>query len=181
HPPPISVVLVERAVDLGRDPPHHRAVAPRQEVLRLAVLEERIHPARQKRVALDLQWRDPRRSGMQPERELDELAQRAQSLGGPDVDRGSDGGPDCHRRESTGGEGYPASAGAGNDGSTRSRRAGRWGSHQFQRPNSDTTAGTSSARITVASSMIPAARPVAKILTWGSGPEAMEMNARNRI
>ena len=34
---------------------------------------------------------------------------------------------------------------------------------QFQRPNSDTAAGTSRARITVASSRIPAARPVANI------------------
>ena len=53
------------------------------------------------------------------------VAQRAEALDGPDIGRCSGGGPDCHRRESTGGEGYPASAGAGNEGSTRSRRAGR--------------------------------------------------------
>ena len=60
-------------------------------------------------------------------------------------------------------------------------RAGRCGSHQFQRPNSDTTAGTSSARITVASSRMPAARPVASTLTSVSGPDASEMKARKRI
>ena len=79
----------------------------------------------------------------------------------------------------------PRSAGrpgaAMGEGSTRSSRAGICGSHQFQRPNSDTTAGTSSARITVASSRMPAASPVASTLTSVSGPEASETNARNRI
>ena len=60
------------------------------------------------------------------------------------------------------------------------RRACR-GRTQFQRPNSDTTAGTSSARITVASSRIPAASPVANIFRSVPGPEASETNARNRI
>jgi hypothetical protein len=69
----------------------------------------------------------------------------------------------------------------GSDGSTRSSLAGRSGSHQFQRPNSETTAGTSSALITVASSRIPAASPVAKTLTSVSGPEAIDTNARNKI
>ncbi len=70
--------------------------------------------------------------------------------------------------------------GAG-EGATRSSRAGIVGIHQFQRPNSDTTAGTSSARITVASSRMPAARPVASTLISVSGPDASDTNARNRI
>src|SRR5262249_43508902 len=67
------------------------------------------------------------------------------------------------------------------EGSTRSSFAGVGGSHQFQRPNRDTTAGTSSARMTVASSRIPAARPVARTLTSVFGPDPSETNARNRI
>jgi hypothetical protein len=69
----------------------------------------------------------------------------------------------------------------GSEGSTRSSRAGHLGSHQFQRPISAITAGTISARMTVASSRIPAARPVASIFTSVSGPEAIEVNDRNRI
>lgn len=38
----------------------------------------------------------------------------------------------------------------------RNNRATAGGSHQFQRPNSETSAGTSRARTTVASMMIPA-------------------------
>ena len=53
----------------------------------------------------------------------------------------------------------PGSGRGGNEGSTRNRRAGSVGSHQFQRPNSETTAGTSSARITVASSRMPCREP----------------------
>ena len=64
---------------------------------------------------------------------------------------------------------------------TRSRRAAPGGSHQFQLPNSETTAGTSSARMTVASIRIPAASPVARIFTTVSGPEAIDANAKNRI
>ncbi len=50
-----------------------------------------------------------------------------------------------------------ASAATGCEGWTRNHRAGPWGSHQFQRPKSDTAAGTSSALITVASNRMPAA------------------------
>src|SRR4029453_274871 len=64
---------------------------------------------------------------------------------------------------------------------TRSRRADHDGSHQFQRPNRETSAGTSSALITVASSRMPAARPVAITFTSVCGPDAIETNARNRI
>src|SRR5262249_26351635 len=79
--------------------------------------------------------------------------------------------------------GPPASARAASrgEGATRSSRAGSRGSHQFQRPNRETTAGTNSARMIVASRRIPAARPVASTLTSVSGPDASEMNARNRI
>jgi hypothetical protein len=73
-------------------------------------------------------------------------------------------------------------AGPGGDGDRRGeRRAGQVGSHQFQRPISEITAGTISARITVASIRIPAASPVASIFTSVSGPDAIEMKARNRI
>src|SRR5436190_2205690 len=66
---------------------------------------------------------------------------------------------------------YPTSA-SGLDGRTRSTRATPAGIYQFQRPNSDTSAGTRMALITVASSRMPAARPVASTLTSVSGPEA---------
>ena len=69
----------------------------------------------------------------------------------------------------------------GIDGFTRSQRAGRSGSHQFQRPNSDTAAGTSRALSTIASNRIPAANPVASIFTSVPGLDASDMNARNRI
>jgi len=45
----------------------------------------------------------------------------------------------------------------------------------------DGEAGTSSALITVASSRIPAASPVANTFTSVSGAEDIETNARNRI
>ena len=51
------------------------------------------------------------------------------------------------------------------EGSTRSSFAGQLGSHQFQRPISEITAGTISARITVASSRMPAPSPVANIFS----------------
>ena len=41
HAPGVPLVLVEGAVDLGADAAHHAPVAPGQEELRLAVLEER--------------------------------------------------------------------------------------------------------------------------------------------
>jgi hypothetical protein len=43
------------------------------------------------------------------------------------------------------------------------------------------TAGTISARITVASSRIPAASPVANIFRSVPGPEAIAVKAKNRI
>ena len=69
---------------------------------------------------------------------------------------------------------------SGDAGTLRSR-AGQCGSHQFQRPISAITAGTISARITVASRRIPAPRPVANIFRSVPGPEAIETNARKRI
>jgi hypothetical protein len=56
------------------------------------------------------------------------------------------------------------SAPVGNDGSGLGTHAGILGSRQFQRPNSIVSDGTSSARTTVASRRMPAARPVAKIV-----------------
>lgn len=58
----------------------------------------------------------------------------------------------------------------------RGSRAGQRGNHQFQRPIRATTAGTISSRITVASSRIPAARPVAMIFTSVSGRETIKTN-----
>jgi hypothetical protein len=46
---------------------------------------------------------------------------------------------------------------------------------------SEMTAGTMRARITVASSRMPAARPVAIVFTSVSGPDAIAANERNRI
>ena len=45
-----------------------------EEVLGLAVLEERVQAARQEHVALELQRRDPRRVGVQPKWERHERA-----------------------------------------------------------------------------------------------------------
>ena len=44
------------------------------------------------------------------------------------------------------------------------------GSHQFHRPSSCIVAGTSNARITVASKTMPAASPIANCLMSGPGP-----------
>jgi YHS domain-containing protein len=52
-----------------------------------------------------------------------------------------------------------ARAGASGEGSTRKIRATRSGSHQFQRPNNRIALGSSSARTTVTSIRIAAARP----------------------
>src|SRR4029077_19973102 len=55
-------------------------------------------------------------------------------------------------------------SGAGSPGWVRRARAAQAGSHQFQRPIRTTIAGTSRARITVASKMIPAAKPMPNCL-----------------
>ena len=79
----------------------------------------------------------------------------------------------------------PASAFPGPRGvAARARRAARARATPAATSSSGqqrTTAGTISARITVASSRMPAARPVAIILRSVSGPEAIDVNARNRI
>jgi DNA-binding CsgD family transcriptional regulator len=67
------------------------------------------------------------------------------------------------------------------EGVTRNRWGARRGSHQLKRPNSATAAGTSSARTTVASRMIPAPSPVAIIFTCVLGALAIAMNPRNMI
>src|SRR5262249_22343802 len=51
------------------------------------------------------------------------------------------------------------------------------GNHQFQRPKRRISDGTSSARIRVASMMIPAASPIANCLTSGPGLGESEKNA----
>ena len=61
-----------------------------------------------------------------------------------------------------------------------SRRAGS-GNHQFQRPNSDTAAGTNSVRTTSASSSTPPASPVASILTSTGPVVPSEAKAKNTI
>ena len=64
------------------------------------------------------------------------------------------------------GRSYAASgAAAGVRSRMKSTRATGFGSHQFQSPASRTIAGTSSARITVASKRIPAASPIPNCLT----------------
>ena len=65
----------------------------------------------------------------------------------------------------------------GSLGSVRSTRAAQAGSHQFQRPISTMTAGTRSARITVASKMIPAASPIPNCLMSVPGPVESTKNA----
>src|SRR4029079_9077421 len=95
----------------------------------------------------------------------------------PAVDRGSAEGEVRRAQPSA----SPVATLRGREGSTRRRPAGQVGSHQFQRPISEITAGTIRARMIVASIRIPAARPVANIFTLVSGPEAIEVKARNRI
>jgi hypothetical protein len=63
----------------------------------------------------------------------------------------------------------------------RRTAAAHRGSHQFHWPNSDTRAGTSSERTTVASSRMPAPTPVAKIFRNVNGALASAAMARNRI
>jgi hypothetical protein len=69
---------------------------------------------------------------------------------------------DAHARQVTTGA---ATSGTGSGCLMRSRAPVHFGIHQFQSPSSFISAGTSSARITVASKMIPAARPIASDLT----------------
>ncbi len=71
--------------------------------------------------------------------------------------------------------------GSQREGATPSKRARRGVSHQFERPSSVTRAGTSRARTTVASSAMPAARPVAKILSSVAGPAASATKAKTRM
>src|SRR6266545_357623 len=68
-------------------------------------------------------------------------------------------------------------SGTGRDGSTRRIRAMPRGSHQFQRPIRRMIDGTSSARITVASKMIPAASPMPNCLMSRLGPVDIEKKA----
>lgn len=60
-------------------------------------------------------------------------------------------------------------------------RRNQVGVHQLALPSSATTAGASRERTMVASIRMPAARPVAMILTVGSGAEEREIKAQNRI
>src|SRR3954467_8586371 len=86
HPPAVALVGVECVVDLGADTPHHAALAPRAEQLRVAVLEEGVLAAAEEQPALDAQRGDPvRRGRVQPVRELDELAQLLATLHRPHV------------------------------------------------------------------------------------------------
>ncbi|MEA2303269.1 MAG: hypothetical protein QOH43_549 [Solirubrobacteraceae bacterium] len=62
-----------------------------------------------------------------------------------------------------------------------STRANPSGIHQLQRPNSATSAGTSSVRMTNASSRIPNASPVAMIRTGRSGFVVSEKDETARI
>src|SRR5437588_7896726 len=98
HPPPAVMEVVERVVDLRRDTPHHSTLAPRQEVLGLAVGEVRIQLAGKKQVALELQRRYPGRAFMQAEREPDERAQFGEAPDGPDLDRRRSARPGLHAR-----------------------------------------------------------------------------------
>src|SRR5947209_8043540 len=67
------------------------------------------------------------------------------------------------------------------DGCTRRKQAGIRGSHQFQRPKRETSDGTSSMRTTVASSRIPAPRPVPTTLASVCGPAVNAMKLKKRI
>ena len=64
---------------------------------------------------------------------------------------------------------------------TRRSRAMGAGNHQLARPKSETRAGTSRARTTVASRRMPAPSPVASTLTSVTGAEASEAKARKRM
>jgi hypothetical protein len=71
--PALLLVVVERVIDLGGDPPHDPPVAPGEEVLGFAVAEERVQPAVQEHPTLELRQGNPQRVvSMQPERQVDE-------------------------------------------------------------------------------------------------------------
>src|SRR5437764_8274573 len=74
-----------------------------------------------------------------------------------------------------------ASSLRGFDGWTRSSRAGKDGRYQFHRPKIATSAGTNNMRTTVASSRIPAPRPVPITLTSVPGLDDRATKAKNRI
>ena len=86
-PPAAAVELVEREVDLGGDPADDPPAAPGQEVLGLAVGEERVQLAGQELVALELQRRDPRGARVQAERQRDEFNKIAAAAHGANFDR----------------------------------------------------------------------------------------------
>ena len=67
-------------VDLGRDPPDDTTVAAGEEVLGVAVLEERVEAPVEEQIPLELQWWDPGRSGVQGKRQRHERAQIARAL-----------------------------------------------------------------------------------------------------
>ncbi len=74
--PVLALVLVEGVVDLRADAPDDATVAPRQEVLGLAVAEEGVHAAAEEQPPLELQRGHPLRVvSMQAEREVDESLQ----------------------------------------------------------------------------------------------------------
>jgi hypothetical protein len=74
-----------------------------------------------------------------------------------------------------------APTGATGDGATRSSRATPAGSHQFQRPNRLTSAGTSSARTTVASMRMPTPSAVPSTLMSVPGEDASAAKEKNRM
>ena len=86
HPRLVAVVGVPGLVDLRADAPHDAAVAPGQEQLGVAVLEERVEAPVQEQAPLDPQRGDPvLRGRVQAVRELDELAQLPPARHGPHV------------------------------------------------------------------------------------------------
>ena len=74
--PVLLLVVVEGVVDLGGDPSHDAPVASGEEVLGLAVAEERVHAPVQEQPALELRRGHPQRVvSMQPEGQVDERFQ----------------------------------------------------------------------------------------------------------
>src|SRR5205807_3500597 len=86
YSPLVVLELVEVAVDVGGDPPHHATVPPGQEVLGLRVHEEWVPLAVEEALSLEQQRGNP--VGLvtiQPPRQLDERVQVAPARDGPNV------------------------------------------------------------------------------------------------
>src|SRR4051794_6356315 len=82
-----ALELVPAAVDLCGDPPDGLAVSPGEEILGLSVLEVGVLLLVQELTPLEDQRGNPRGALVEPEGQLDELAELCSALDGPDLNR----------------------------------------------------------------------------------------------